>query len=363
MPLNDQLYRLLTQRLGRVTIANEGEAMVSHYSTHPFSHRTTLVIDVWGETYNIDCPFCNDTRRRLSINHHYGVYDLVTQSDNLTLARCFNEDCLKDPGAYQDLRMKVFGFLNLDQRRHLLVVRPGRLPVNQASALTQAPSPGVVHELTSLPENHPAREYLRQRGFDLNEICPLWRPVYCSQAASDYPTAQGRLIIPVIYNNVYVGWQARYVGERNWKPEGVPKYFAMPGFPRTLVLYNHDLARQQPVLVVCEGPTDVWRVGPAGVALLSKQASTKQVELIAEHWADKPVVVLLDGDAQVEGTWLCRQLEPRLKGGLVQVVLPDGRDPGSHDRSELWATIRDQATRQGILIPELESAQLSAIPE
>ena len=67
MPLNQQLYDLLCRRFGSVAIANEGEAMASRYCYDPFKERTVRDIDVWGESYSVDCPFCNDTRKRLSI--------------------------------------------------------------------------------------------------------------------------------------------------------------------------------------------------------------------------------------------------------------------------------------------------------
>src|SRR5436305_624916 len=146
MPLNEQLYDLLCRRFGAVSIANEGDAMTSRYANDPFTGKTVLDIAGWGESYYINCPFCTDTRKRLSINHRYGVHDPVIESDNLFLARCFNEDCLKAPGRYRDLKEMVFGFMNRDQRRQLLVVHVGTRPPTGPESLQQAQPPGEVVE-------------------------------------------------------------------------------------------------------------------------------------------------------------------------------------------------------------------------
>src|SRR4051794_18900966 len=281
MPLNEQLYDLLCQRFGSVAIANEGEAMVSRYCHHPIKGTTDLDIDVWGESYYVNCPFCNDTRKRLSINHRYGVYDEVTGSDNIFLARCFNDDCLKDRGRYRELKDKVFGFMNRDQRRRLLVVSAGIRPAVSPESLKEAQPPGDVVELSALAPDHPALAYLRQRGFDPGELSNVWHVMYCTQASPACRLAQERIVIPIIMNGTWVGWQARRVGDQDPGQPRVAKYLTMRFLPKRLVLYNHDEARKQPAVVVCEGASDVWRVGRPGVALLGKQASPQQFTLLA----------------------------------------------------------------------------------
>lgn len=65
-------------------------------------------------------------------------------------------------------------------------------------------------------------------------------------------------------------------------------------------------------MVVCEGVTDIWRVGAPGVAILGKHASDEQVRLLSLGWADKVAVVLLDTDAAAEAAELGRRLRPFL---------------------------------------------------
>jgi hypothetical protein len=59
----------------------------------------------------------------------------------------------------------------------------------------------------------------------------------------------------------------------------------LPGLRKSRLLYNEDLARQQPLVLVCEGVTDVCRVGPAEVALFGKSASRQQLLRSAHTFA------------------------------------------------------------------------------
>jgi DNA primase len=216
--------------------------------------------------------------------------------------------------------------------------------------------------LRDLTPNHPARTYLGERAFDVEDLSRDWHLSYCVRADEEYRLAQDRLIIPVIMNGVWVGWQGRHVGERPWKAERVPKYFTAPGTPRGRVLYNHDLALKRPLVVVCEGPTDVWRVGPAAVALLGKQATPTQLNLVVSGWRDRPVVVLLDGDARADSARLCNQLRPYFKGRLVEVSLPPGQDPGNLSRGELWTLIGAEARHHRVDVVGAAAAD-SDVPE
>jgi hypothetical protein len=65
----------------------------------------------------------------------------------------------------------------------------------------------------------------------------------------------------------------------------------------------------------------------------------------------KPAVVLLDADAQADAEELAASLRPFFRDRLVQVTLPDGKDPGSCPRDELWGVIRAGAKRQGANLP------------
>src|SRR4249920_1968854 len=89
-PLNPRLYRLLQDNFGTVKIASPGEAMIAQSVREPVSDRPMLAITHSGEYYRLCCPYCNDTRYRLYVNHMYGQKDRFGRRMKF-LAVCYNE--------------------------------------------------------------------------------------------------------------------------------------------------------------------------------------------------------------------------------------------------------------------------------
>jgi hypothetical protein len=216
-------------------------------------------------------------------------------------------------------------------------------------SVNEVDPPADVIPVDQLPPTHPAASYLTSRGYDLGELSSLWGVGYCRW--SRYKFMRRRIYVPVHQDTKLVGWQGRWPGELDWAAEDVPKYYTMPGLRKTQLLYNEDLARKQPLVVICEGVTDVWRVGPAGVALFGKDPSRQQLLRLASGWMGKPAVVLLDADAKADAEELATSLRPFFRDRLVQVTLPDGLDPGSCPREDLWKLLRAEAERQGANLP------------
>ena len=133
------------------------------------------------------------------------------------------------------------------------------------------------------------------------------------------------------------GWQARYIGDC---PDDVPKYLSCKGLKKSQLLYGLPAAvGLQDAVVVVEGPTDMWRLGPGAVALFGKDMSLHQQELLDRFLPGRPVVVFLDRDAQDKAAELQRTL---LKRGRVTVLagLPDGRDDvGACTTEEAWQQV------------------------
>ena len=77
-----------------------------------------------------------------------------------------------------------------------------------------------------------------------------------------------------------VGWQARAAFDCDWKTSKYPKYYTAPGTPRKNILYNFGNAKNYKSIVVTEGVTDVWRIGPQAVCTLGASMSAAQTQLI-----------------------------------------------------------------------------------
>lgn len=352
MPLNPLLYELLQERLGDVTIVNEGQRAIGNYIRDPLTNRLKFQMREKGEHYRVNCPYCTDMRKRLYFNYQFGLYDEQLDSYNYHLAYCFNEDCLRlQEGAVDDLKEKIFGHLNARAKREIKTIEG--LP-SKTFIEVKAEWPGPVKRLHELPFDHHANAYLRMRGYDTDELGKYLDICYCSEADDRFRLAANRIIIPIYKDNVLRGWQARYIGERNWKSCPFPKYYTMPGTPINKVLYNYDDAKQFKVVVVCEGPSDVWAVGPQGVALFNYHFKPLQQRLLEQTWLNGIVVLMLDPeeDAQAHSDQIYEDLRKVIRGGVINVKLPEGRDPGNSDREYIWAIIKATARKQGIKIDE-----------
>jgi hypothetical protein len=207
--------------------------------------------------------------------------------------------------------------------------------------------------IDQLPEGHPARAHLTARGYDVGELAEVWG-VGCCVSCPSFRRMAGRVYVPVHHEGVLVGWQGRRAANAGRAEDDEPKYYTMPGLQKGRQLYGRDVAVRQPLVVVCEGCSDVWRVGPPGVALLGKTASADQVRLLADSWLGKHAVVLLDGDAAPEAGVLADRLRPFFRGRLVLATLPDDLDPGDCPREDLWAFLRAAAVDQGVELPAPE---------
>jgi DNA polymerase I-like protein with 3'-5' exonuclease and polymerase domains len=253
------------------------------------------------------------------------------------LAKCFNEDCLKDPARRLDLKLRVFGSPSgrpLQARSGHSVARAGKVEL-----------PGTVVPLHELAADHPANDYLRERGFDPAILSRQYDAGYCLDPNEQAFVARNRIIIPIHMHGQLVGWQARFVGDRNWSECPVPKYWTMPGMKKQSILYGFDQAFEYPFVIVVEGIPDVWRIGPPAVALLGHEMSRTQKELLTKTW--RTIVLLLDGDAAAANASHAAALKA---SGLevVQVALPGDRDPGDMNQEVLIALIRQAAHDQGV---------------
>ena len=343
MVLNPTLFALLKDTFNDdVGISNEDEEMLSDVYEDAYTGKLQRNPYQSGQYFTASCPFCNDTRKRLWINHRWGVKDPETGSLNLYLAHCFNEECLQQSGRSWELYRMVYTPFTHELGEDLLV------PAHRPAPARIVKWPGRQVGIGDLWGNHPCRLYLDDRGFDVALLASKLHVNYCLEASADYGLAQSRIIIPVCMGGQLKGWQARYVGEPDDK--NVPKYFNMPGMKKSELLYNYDTARQYPFVLLCEGVTDVWKAGPASVAMFGKTLSAMQKALIGTAWANGTAVVLLDGDASTEAQEIYRELEGVVRQRVL-VSLPEGSDPGGLPAQVLAEQVANAARKQGIVLP------------
>jgi hypothetical protein len=345
--LNFPLHKRLETLFGRVRVSSAGQQFDA--DTMMVAGKRRLNFRSKGEYYQVCCPFCTDSRFRLYISYMFGQNGSDGKPMRF-LAHCFNENCLSNPQYYAEFVDKLESPLLIPLSE--VQVKPGR---RIAESDTIAVWPGECVPLLTLPQEHAAIQYVQARGYDPARLQRVYDVRYC--LTSRYSLARDRLVIPVYQNKVLKGWQARYVGELDWKTQKnlPPKYFTMPGMSKSTVVYNLDRSRLFDACVITEGVVDVWGFGDGAVCTFGHSISDRQLELITAAFRRpaRPIVLLFDPEAYAEKHVQNLLHNPRLlahSGGFVHVKLPEGTDPGSTNRKVLRKYVKEQAALQGVTV-------------
>ena len=168
------------------------------------------------------------------------------------------------------------------------------------------------------------RKYLTNRGFDPDEIAALWGV----RGIGIQARLSWRLYIPIHYRHEPISWTTRAIGESRMRYISArPEQERMP---LKTVLYGADMAGH--AIVITEGPTDAWAIGPGGVATLGLNWTPEQLERMKQY----PIrVVCFDNsrEAQVRARKLTDYLS--LFVGETYRVCLSGKDPASSPKHEI----------------------------
>jgi hypothetical protein len=315
-----------------------------------------LTIVIWGESYRVCCPFCSDTKYRLHVNHRWAERDHRIGDDNLHLATCFNEECLRKRETQKQLHAMVYPNGFWAERIEVPVIPPVIKPAQSASI---SMPPGTL--LDDLHPQHPVRRYLMCRGFNPDYLARTYGVQFSEPCSSCRPVLyEGRIVIPIYELRVsaagaatneskgvrLAGWQARIpVLEPS---EGCPKYLTATGTQKSRLLYGlPKVVKTTGAVVLVEGITDAWKVGLSAVSMLGKSISAEQCNLIVRHLASRPIVVWLDDDAEGDAMTTRDKIRRAraVVGDLSPVTVartPAGRhDPGECTKQEIVAVIEE----------------------
>lgn len=174
------------------------------------------------------------------------------------------------------------------------------------------------------------RQYLRGRHFDPTEIERLWHV----QGIGKGPHLAWRLFIPIYFRGEVVSWTTRTIGERGLRYRAAD--LTDERIPRTDLLYGMDACRD--TIIVVEGPTDVWRIGPGAAATLGTGYSRRQVELIS-RFPRRVICFDPEPEAQRRAKKLLREVES-FPGDSHNAVLERAEDPGSVEAVEEVTELR-----------------------
>lgn len=169
------------------------------------------------------------------------------------------------------------------------------------------------------------RSYLIRRGFVPEEIERLWG-IEGFGAAGRFAW---RLYIPIIWQEQKVSWTTRAIGDK------VEQRYISASFEEESVNHKHicyGLDYCLHSVIVVEGPTDAWKIGPGAAALFGTAFSTAQVLKLARI-PHRYICFDNSGPAQRHARKLAGELASF--PGTTENIQIDAKDPGAASDREL----------------------------
>jgi hypothetical protein len=250
------------------------------------------------------CPRCSNDR------FHLGIKDDFSRSS------CYTCGSFHVPKLLKDLTDAPWSEI------YKLLGSRAYLPkeADTASKGVYTP-PTLLQPLEAVPA---VAAYLKQRSFDLEYLETVWG-VRATGPFSNYPF---RVFMPIYLNRKAVSWTARAACGQE------PRYRnAGPGeksIDEKTLLFGAQFVKD--TCIICEGPTDVFRVGKGCVATLGVSYTMAQVDRLASIWRR---IICFDNseNAQRRANKLAAELS--VFPGETIVVNLDAEDPGSASEQEV----------------------------
>ena len=249
------------------------------------------------------CPMCNDTTNHGGLNIESGSFycwrcgghkliDVISFMLNVTKSRAIEE--IKK-------NQKEGSFKKIKKIRE---------PSGNNNHKTL-----VMPFTTDLLDIH--KNYLTNRGFNPIKL----KRMYELKSTTFFGDYKFRIIAPIFLDGVKVSFQGRDITENSpYRYKACKKQNEIVNHKETL--YGIDLVVGKTVLIV-EGVTDVWRLGPCSIATFGTSFTTEQVKLIGDRFKD--AIIIYDSDAGRKAYDLSLQLMAR--GVRVKIVTLDNGDP------------------------------------
>lgn len=380
---NPKLYKAIRKAFGQTPkIVNDGMpcrlmGVYAEYSFTPQVQDLPPSATSGGEQYAVNCPHCGDTRQRLYISHMWGtefVQNNVRYRCSEGLIHCFNEDCfgLKvSPEVAKYRREKLTAQLR-KELGEITEIDGEELEESEDTCSSelahQSELPDELHKLDDPNTPKEVLQYIAERGFNPRVLQDIWEVgwVPC-HGKFHHPL----LVIPVKQNGDLWFWQGRlvpldgHVGgplERSVVTgKEFPKYFFPPSVKKAWCLYNLDRARLSDTVLLVEGVTDVWALGPTAIARFGKSLSGAQVQLMSEQCFGKHIIIVPDrDDPQAVDCAKEDAMRLEIQGAFASVKLafpPEGMDPAdmakANQGKDLACLLKSQA---------LSLSQVNTIP-
>jgi len=119
------------------------------------------------------------------------------------------------------------------------------------------------------------KTYLKFRDLNYKKLERLWQIKGLGIAAE----LSWRIFIPVFFHGEVVSWTTRSIGDIDKRY--IHANTQQESMNRNELLYGEDFCRH--AIIICEGPVDVWKIGPGAIALLGLNYSQQQFQRILKY--------------------------------------------------------------------------------
>lgn len=170
------------------------------------------------------------------------------------------------------------------------------------------------------------KTYLEKRGFDPDYLEKEW-DLKGTGFIGEY---KFRIIAPIYVNHKLVSYQGRDITERS------PLRYKACKKENEIIHHKHILYGIDKVpgdkVVIVEGITDVWRLGPGAVATFGIKYTTEQLLLIAKRFTT--ILILFDNDPNAKKQALNMSIYLSGFNLNIEILEIDKEDPASLTEQE-----------------------------
>ncbi len=193
---------------------------------------------------------------------------------------------------------------NVERKRPgKLILPPGRMPM----------------------EDSPAHcNYLARRGYSWPDMERLWD----IEAIRMCNGLNWRIFIPIYHQGEIVSWTSRSIGTP--RARYISANVGQEAVPHKSILYGADYCRH--AIIVCEGPLDVWCIGPGAVATCGTGYSQAQIRAMSRY-SVRAICFDNEREAQQRARNLLADLSV-FPGETMNIRL-DAKDPGEASAEEI----------------------------
>lgn len=273
---------------------------------------------------NVHCPFCAGSH-----NYHMGIHE------ELSACHCWRCGSHSVP----ETLSRILGLPRLETQEVLRRYRGSAGLVRKA-----VPEPKISIHPFKLPQPHfrlntLGRRYLIKRKFDPDYLEREWGLLQTGPVSFlDKINYSRRILIPIYWGGKIVTFQSRDITDKSER-----KYLACP-MKREEIHHKNILYGKQEYwnrhkgIIITEGVTDVWRLGPAAVATFGIEFKMEQVLQLKK--ISNRFFVLFDDEPQAQEQ--ARILAAKLRAFRKEVIIETVKDdPGSMSQKDADKLVKE----------------------